>query len=102
TPAGDPSDAEAFDLRARDNATVQVGILNNNFDKTNAGNDVLVRSFTGSIQCLDFMNNGPVPSLIQLENAGGIFNVEDLVNVDANNPGAVTTVGVLNNVANGS
>jgi hypothetical protein len=70
-------------------ATLNANVVNNLFNNFGAGEALLIQSNAATVVNLNIINNGPPGTDLVLQEAGGDFNVVDLANADANNPGDV-------------
>jgi hypothetical protein len=77
-------------LHATGGATLNANVVNNSFVNSLAAEELLIESDDpATVINLNIVNNGPVGAALRLREDGGTFNVVDLTNADANNPGSI-------------
>jgi hypothetical protein len=78
------------EILASGGATLNANVVNNSFTNFGAAEDLLIESDEpATVVNLNIINNGPPGADLRLREAAGDFNVVDLADADANNPGNI-------------
>jgi hypothetical protein len=77
-------------LHALGGATLNANVVNNSFLNGGAGEELLIESDNpATVVNLNIVNNGPAGAALRLREDAGDFNVVDLSDAAANNPGTI-------------